>query len=235
MCCFVNRSWWRPLFSKHMCSLVPWLPVRPTPAHTHRARPAVNPTSSSFSLTSSGARSLARSGLVHVLCAMYLCPLARIDYFAGGDICCFCIFRSRNTEQKQWDETLVLSLNGMGRLLRTYLAVLTTLEGFDVRWDAFLAFFEKSVIEGNREVAVAAIGSLTAILQVRALPLPPPPPPLLQPSFPPLPPCPAPFRAVLPLPEISCGASCVISQPIKISASRRPSSDASLCIPRCVF
>jgi hypothetical protein len=76
------------------------------------------------------------------------------------------VHHSRNTEQKQWDETLVLSLNGMGRLLRSYLPVLSSLEGFDLRWDSFLAFFESSVVDGNREVAVAAIGSLTAILQV---------------------------------------------------------------------
>lgn len=78
------------------------------------------------------------------------------------------VHHSRNTEQKQWDETLVLSLNGMGRLLRSYLPVLSSLEGFDVRWDSFLAFFESSVVDGNREVAVAAIGSLTAILQGHA-------------------------------------------------------------------
>ncbi|KAK3236704.1 hypothetical protein CYMTET_53172 [Cymbomonas tetramitiformis] len=78
------------------------------------------------------------------------------------------VHHSRNTEQKQWDETLVLSLNGTGRLLRTYMPVLTTLEGFDARWDSFLSFFEGSVIEGSKEVAVAAISALTAILQGHA-------------------------------------------------------------------
>jgi len=56
----------------------------------------------------------------------------------------------------------------MGRLLRTYLAVLVTLDGFEARWDAFLSFFEDSVADGSREVAVAAIGSLTSILQGHA-------------------------------------------------------------------
>ena len=31
------------------------------------------------------------------------------------------VHHSRNSEQKQWDETLVLAVSGMGRLLRLHL------------------------------------------------------------------------------------------------------------------
>ena len=37
---------------------------------------------------------------------------------------------SRNSQQKAWDETLVLALAGMGRLLRGHLPVLVTLPAF---------------------------------------------------------------------------------------------------------
>jgi hypothetical protein len=37
---------------------------------------------------------------------------------------------SRNTAQKQWDETLVLVLGGMGRLLRPHFKILHRLDSF---------------------------------------------------------------------------------------------------------
>ena len=37
---------------------------------------------------------------------------------------------SRNSQQKAWDETLVLALAGMGRLLRGHLPVLVTMPAF---------------------------------------------------------------------------------------------------------
>lgn len=37
---------------------------------------------------------------------------------------------SRNSEQKQWDETLVLALSGMGRLLRAHLPLLVPMQAF---------------------------------------------------------------------------------------------------------
>ena len=40
------------------------------------------------------------------------------------------VHHSRNSEQKQWDETLVLSLSGMGRLLRVHLPLITPMEAF---------------------------------------------------------------------------------------------------------
>lgn len=40
------------------------------------------------------------------------------------------VHHSRNSEQKQWDETLVLAISGMGRLLRQHLPLLRGMEAF---------------------------------------------------------------------------------------------------------
>lgn len=40
------------------------------------------------------------------------------------------LHHSRNSEQKQWDETLVLCLNGMGRLLKAHLPLLVPMQAF---------------------------------------------------------------------------------------------------------
>ena len=42
------------------------------------------------------------------------------------------VHHSRNSEQKQWDETLVLALSGMGRLLRAHLPVHTFSNTFPI-------------------------------------------------------------------------------------------------------
>ena len=46
---------------------------------------------------------------------------------------------SRNSEQKQWDETLVLALSGMGRLLRAHLPLLVPMQAFPQVWANFQA------------------------------------------------------------------------------------------------
>ena len=40
------------------------------------------------------------------------------------------VHHSRNSEQKQWDETLVLAMSGMGRLLRVHLQTISPMEAF---------------------------------------------------------------------------------------------------------
>ena len=40
------------------------------------------------------------------------------------------VHHSRNSEQKQWDETLVLALAGMARLLKSHLPLLLTFPAF---------------------------------------------------------------------------------------------------------
>jgi hypothetical protein len=41
------------------------------------------------------------------------------------------VHHSRNTEQKQWDETTVLALAGMGRIMRAHLPAVMALPGSD--------------------------------------------------------------------------------------------------------
>lgn len=40
------------------------------------------------------------------------------------------VHHSRNSEQKQWDETVVIALGGMARLLKSHLLAVVRLEAF---------------------------------------------------------------------------------------------------------
>ena len=68
-----------------------------------------------------------------------------------GKAVCLMVHHSRNSVQKQWDETLVLCLSGMGRLLRTHLPVVSGLEGFGLRWDALMSFCEAGMASSSAE------------------------------------------------------------------------------------
>lgn len=49
------------------------------------------------------------------------------------------VHHSHNSEAKQWDETVVLALGGMGRLLRAHLTLIVTLDQGEAgtRWCSF--------------------------------------------------------------------------------------------------
>ena len=47
-----------------------------------------------------------------------------------GESVSMLVHHSRNSAQKQWDETLVLALGGMGRLLRAHLPLLARMPAF---------------------------------------------------------------------------------------------------------
>lgn len=77
------------------------------------------------------------------------------------------VHHSRNSEQKQWDETLVLALSGMGRLLRAHLRALqAALPAFDEGWEELMVVVESSMAGGRHETATAAVTLLTAVLTV---------------------------------------------------------------------
>ncbi|GAU21414.1 hypothetical protein TSUD_32450 [Trifolium subterraneum] len=67
---------------------------------------------------------------------------------------------SRNTAQKQWDETLVLVLGGIARILRLFFPFFTSLSNFWSGWESLLQFVENSILNGSKEVALAAINCL---------------------------------------------------------------------------
>lgn len=44
------------------------------------------------------------------------------------------VHHSRNTEQKQWDESVVIALGGMGRLLRAHLPAIVGMDRVAGKW-----------------------------------------------------------------------------------------------------
>lgn len=48
------------------------------------------------------------------------------------------VHHSRNSEQKQWDETLVLALAGAGKVLRSYLPLLSGLDVWGRAWEELM-------------------------------------------------------------------------------------------------
>ncbi|ORX54448.1 hypothetical protein DM01DRAFT_1035596 [Hesseltinella vesiculosa] len=70
------------------------------------------------------------------------------------------LHHSRDTADKQWDETKVLVLNGIANIFRDFLPALQALPQFDEAWQSLLAYLEDSCLRSNQEVALAAVKSL---------------------------------------------------------------------------
>ncbi|CAI9769498.1 unnamed protein product [Fraxinus pennsylvanica] len=70
------------------------------------------------------------------------------------------IHHSRNTAQKQWNETLVLVLGGIARILRSFFPFLRRLNNFQSGWESLLIFVKNSISNGSNEVVLAAINCL---------------------------------------------------------------------------
>lgn len=83
---------------------------------------------------------------------------------AGGSIL---IHHSRNTAQKQWAETQVLTLSGVARVFNTKRQLLQTLGNFSKAWSLLLEFVENAALCGNNEVSLAALRSFQEMLYVR--------------------------------------------------------------------
>ncbi|XP_057496302.1 uncharacterized protein LOC130781215 [Actinidia eriantha] len=78
----------------------------------------------------------------------------------GGKAVHMLIHHSRNTAQKQWDETLVLVLGGVARLLRSFFPFLRSLRNFWSGWESLLLLVKNSILHGSKEVGLAAINCL---------------------------------------------------------------------------
>ncbi|GFP93569.1 protein mon2 homolog [Phtheirospermum japonicum] len=74
------------------------------------------------------------------------------------------IHHSRNTAQKQWDETLALVLGGIARIFRSFFPFLRSLRNFDSGWESLLVFIKNSILNGSKEVALAAINCLQSTI-----------------------------------------------------------------------
>ncbi|GJW24696.1 protein MON2 homolog isoform X1 [Tanacetum coccineum] len=78
----------------------------------------------------------------------------------GGKAVHMLIHHSRNTAQKQWDETLVLVFGGIARILRTFFPLLRSITNFWSGWESLLRYVKNSIANGSKEVALAAVGCL---------------------------------------------------------------------------
>ena len=76
------------------------------------------------------------------------------------------VHHSRNSEQKQWDETVVMALTGMARLLRAHLPTVAALgaKSIEAGWDELMVVAESGMAGGRKEVALAAIALLGAVM-----------------------------------------------------------------------
>ncbi|PWA64388.1 ARM repeat superfamily protein [Artemisia annua] len=78
----------------------------------------------------------------------------------GGKAVHMLIHHSRNTAQKQWDETLVLVFGGIARILRSFFPLLRSITNFWSGWESLLRYVKNSIANGSKEVALAAVGCL---------------------------------------------------------------------------
>ncbi|KAL6548700.1 hypothetical protein OROGR_008466 [Orobanche gracilis] len=79
------------------------------------------------------------------------------------------IHHSRNTAQKQWDETLGLLLGGITRIFRLFFPFLRSLRNFQSGWECLLVFIKNCILNGSKEVALAAINCLQSTVVSHSL------------------------------------------------------------------
>uniref|UniRef100_A0A8C9DS41 Protein MON2 homolog n=1 Tax=Prolemur simus TaxID=1328070 RepID=A0A8C9DS41_PROSS len=81
----------------------------------------------------------------------------------GGNIL---IHHSRDTAEKQWAETWVLTLAGVARIFNTRRCLLQPLGDFSRAWDVLLDHIQSAALSKNNEVSLAALKSFQEILQI---------------------------------------------------------------------
>ncbi|XP_043350042.1 protein MON2 homolog isoform X6 [Dermochelys coriacea] len=81
----------------------------------------------------------------------------------GGNIL---IHHSRDTAEKQWAETWVLTLAGVARIFNTRRYLLQPLGDFSKAWDVLLDHIQSAALSKNSEVSLAALKSFQEILQI---------------------------------------------------------------------
>lgn len=74
------------------------------------------------------------------------------------------IHHSRNTAQKQWAETQVLTLWGISRVFNTKRHMLQSLGDFNRAWSLLLEFIENAALSKSNEVSLAALKSFQEII-----------------------------------------------------------------------
>lgn len=74
------------------------------------------------------------------------------------------IHHSRNTAQKQWAETQVLTLSGVARVFNTKRRMLQTVGDFNNAWSLLLEFIENAALSRSNEVSLASLKSFQEII-----------------------------------------------------------------------
>ncbi|EFX73897.1 hypothetical protein DAPPUDRAFT_307567 [Daphnia pulex] len=74
------------------------------------------------------------------------------------------IHHSRNTAQKQWAETQVLTLSGVARVFQTKRLMLQSLDEFSRAWILLLEHIENSALSKNSEVSLASLKAFQDVL-----------------------------------------------------------------------
>lgn len=83
----------------------------------------------------------------------------------GGNIL---IHHSRDTAEKQWAETWVLTLAGVARIFNTRRYLLQRLGDFFQAWEVLLDHIQSAALSRNSEVSLAALKSFQEVLQMAA-------------------------------------------------------------------
>ena len=71
---------------------------------------------------------------------------------------------SRNTAQKQWAETKVLTISGVVRVFNTKRKLLKSMEDYSKAWLLLLEYVEKMALSDTAEVSLAALKSLQEMI-----------------------------------------------------------------------
>lgn len=74
------------------------------------------------------------------------------------------IHHSRDTAEKQWQETLVLTLAGLSRVFKLKHGILSSLQNFQEAWEKLFSYLEEAAICSSSEVSGAAMFSLEDVL-----------------------------------------------------------------------
>ncbi len=71
------------------------------------------------------------------------------------------VHHTRNTEEKQWNETQVLALQGIVQVFRTYFPTLSALPNFAASWHALLVLFHAAATAHSSEVSAVRVAALS--------------------------------------------------------------------------
>jgi len=92
----------------------------------------------------------------------------RIDSDLGGGVMML-VHHSRNTAQKQWDETIVLSIGGMVRIFKSFFETLFELDSFNKAWETLLSTLESESKSSSKEVSMTSLSSLHELVNTSTI------------------------------------------------------------------